>query len=84
MRSFVCAVYDMAIAAYMPPFVAPALGAAVRSFQDEVNRGGDSVMSKHPKDYRLYHVAMFDSDSGEFEQLKPVIIADGSQMVMEV
>ena len=64
---FVVAVRDRAIDAYMNPFCAPAVGAAERSFRDEVNRP-ESPMFAHPEDYDLYLLGKFDSDRGLFDQ----------------
>lgn len=66
-RLFVVSVRDRAIDAFMNPFVAPAIGAAERSFRDEVNRP-ESPMYSHPEDYDLYLLGQFDSDKGVFDQ----------------
>lgn len=66
MRLYVVAVKDRALDAYMRPFFVPALNAAVRSFQDEINRP-ESEMFKHPDDYDLYHLSIFDDVTGAFE-----------------
>lgn len=54
---------DSALDAFMRPFIAPSTGLAMRSFADEVNRA-DSEMCKHPEDYELYQVGVFDEEAG--------------------
>lgn len=63
----VCAVYDSAVNAYGQPFFVVAVGAALRSFVDEVNRKApDNQLNQHPEDFVLFHLADFDEESGEF------------------
>ena len=56
-------VFDKAVGAYMRPFVMQSDGQAVRHFEDEVN--GDNPIAKHPEDYALFRIGMFDDQSGE-------------------
>lgn len=67
MRRAVCAVYDSAINSYGQPFFVSAVGAALRSFVDEVNRkAGDNQLNQHPEDFVLFYLADFDDETGEF------------------
>lgn len=67
MIRLVVAVFDSALGSFNPPFVVPALGAAVRSFTDEVNRVAEgNIMNAHPEDYHLSVLATFDDESGAF------------------
>lgn len=59
----IVAVRDSALDAYLPPFTVPALGLAIRSFQDELN-SKDSPIAKHPGDYTLHCLGTFDTDTG--------------------
>lgn len=61
----VCCVYDSAVESFGQPFFVPHVGAATRSFADEVNRQ-DSEIGKHPQDYELYFVGEFDQVTGSF------------------
>lgn len=80
MRHKIVAVHDRALDAYLRPFFTPALGAAIRSFQDEINRA-DSDINKHPDDYDLYHLGDWDDATGAFTpQPKPIQIAIGKQL----
>lgn len=59
----IVAVKDLALDAFMRPFVVPHRGGALRSFSDEVNRA-DSEMAKHPEDYELYLVGEWHEGDG--------------------
>lgn len=60
----VCSVRDRALDAFMQPIFTPAMGVAIRSFADEVNRP-DSPMFSHPEDYDLYHIGTYDDSTGK-------------------
>jgi len=63
----------------MRPFFVPAIGAAVRSFGDEVKRvAPDNELSRHPDDYELFELGQFDDSSARFQMLpEPRSIARG-------
>lgn len=65
-----CAVHDRQLNAFMRPFVAQSPGQAIRSFRDEVNREG-SEMNRHPEDYTLYRVGVWDQQTGEIAKAHP-------------
>lgn len=75
----VCSVRDRALDAFMQPFFAPAIGLAVRSFSDEVNRA-DSPMAAHPEDYDLYQLGTFDDATGTFAGTGPRQVAIGKDV----
>lgn len=82
MRFEVVAVLDAAVGGYSRPFFTPSIGAAVRSFIDEVNRqADDNQMSKHPQDFSLYHLGSFDDSTGELLPCQPELVSRGSQAV---
>lgn len=85
MRLFVCSVYDRQLEAYMTPFFAQSKGMAIRSFSDEVNRAAeDNVLYKHPGDFELHCLAVFESDGGTFdEEGKGMLITAASCSVRE-
>lgn len=83
MKLQVVSVLDVAAQAYGRPAFVPALGAATRSFSDEINRrpgdGQSNVMFDHPEDFQLFHLGVFDDGSGRFEMLDmPVLLLHGS------
>lgn len=60
-------VFDKAVGAYMPPFFARTRGEAIRMFSDAV-QSKDGQFIKHPQDYELYEIAVWDDLSGRCEQ----------------
>lgn len=84
MNYVVLSVYDRAAAAFGRPFFAASVGAAIRSFQDEVNRPAeDNPMNKHASDFDLFELGVFDDSSGLFRCLDvPRNVATGKQMLL--
>lgn len=83
MNYFVLSVYDRAAASYGRPLFAAAVGAAMRSFQDEVNRPSeDNPMYKHPEDFDLVEIGTFDDQTGKLVSCEPKVVAIGRQMSM--
>lgn len=80
MRFEIIAVRDRAINSFGSPFFVPAVGHALRSFSNEINRE-DSEFGKNPEDYDLYLIGSYDSDSGDLVAQKPEMIAIGKDMV---
>lgn len=70
MKFQVFAIYDEKAEAFMTPFYAPAIGMAVRNFQDQVNQAG-SIIATHPSDFSIYHLGTFDNTSLERENYTP-------------
>lgn len=70
MRFVVVSVYDVAAGAFGRPAFCAAIGVALRSFQDEVNRNApDNEVFRHPEDFILYHLGSYDDSNGRFDQL---------------
>lgn len=72
----VLAVRDRAIDAFGVPIFVPAVGAAVRSFSDEINRP-ESPYAAHPEDYDLFHLGHYETSDGSltpFERPRQVAI----------
>lgn len=59
----ICAVRDRAIDEFGQPIFVRAIGQAIRSFTDEINREG-SEMGQHPEDYDLYEIGDWNGASG--------------------
>lgn len=63
----ILAVLDRQANAFMRPIFVGAIGQAVRSFSDEVNRAAqDNIMYHHPADFSLHHFGAWDDDNGSF------------------
>lgn len=75
----VCSMFDVKVGTFMSPFLAPALGAASRSFQDLLG-DAQQPFGRHPEDFRLFQLATFDDETGTFANLpSPVLVVDGAQ-----
>lgn len=83
MKTQILAVHDRAADTFGRPIFAAAIGQAIRSFQDEINRVADNnEMNRHPDDFDLYHLGTFDDTAGTFENLPggPKQVAIGKQL----
>lgn len=78
MKLNIYCVHDSKGKAFVSPFYFPEVGQATRHFSDLVNEG-KNIVSRHPEDYKLYHMGYFDDQAGVFESLKaPVWICDAT------
>jgi len=82
MMYFIVSVRDRAANAFGRPIFCLSLGQAIRSFSDEVNRAGEgNDMFRHPDDFDLYHLGMFEDMNGAMESLsEPKMLAIGKQV----
>ena len=70
MRLFAFSVLDTKAEYFSSPFYTRTLGEALRGFSDEA-QNPESQLSKHPHDFRLFHVGHFDQANGHFEAVAP-------------
>lgn len=82
MIQIIVSVFDRASNAFGRPIFVPAIGAAIRSFQDEINREAqDNTMYHHPDDYDLFELGTYNDEDGSIEALdRPKQIAIGKQL----
>lgn len=81
MKLVVVSIKDAALGAYSRPAFVPTVGAAQRSFMDEINNP-QSEAAKHPKDYDLYLLGYFDDVTGQFSnEESPKILLRGFNCV---
>lgn len=82
MKLVVCSVFDVKAAAFMSPFYVANVNMARRSFGDAVLNDSTGI-SKHPEDFRLYQVGVFDDVDGVFEAgfSKPVFLENAIDYV---
>lgn len=81
MISRVYSVYDVKALSYAPPFICAADGVAVRMFKELVD-DSNSIVGRHPADFRLYCIATFDDQRGLLVGiLPPEHIVDASALV---
>lgn len=64
------AILDNAIEAFGPIMEVRANGEGIRMFIDEANRPESSI-HKHPADYDLYKIGMWDETTGELQAMMP-------------
>lgn len=81
MKLRVFSVLDKAVSAYLQPFFAPTVGAAIRSFGDVVNDPSHQF-AKHVDDYVLYDLGEFDDSTGFLiPRQEPERVIDGRNML---
>jgi len=76
MRYKIVTVRDRALDTFGQPVFVAAIGAAVRSFGDQIKDEG-SPMAKHPEDFDLYYIGEYDDQTGEFDGCRPSQVAVG-------
>lgn len=80
MKLNIYSVFDKAVGAYMRPFFMQSDGQATRGFTDECVRA-DSEMSKHPEDYALFRVGIFDDNKGMLTVEEPQCLARAHECI---
>ena len=76
----VVAVFDRGISSYGRPFAVPHVGQAVREFTD-LCQDRENPIGKHPQDYQLYELGIYDDSSGRFDNLnEPRLLISGSDI----
>lgn len=86
MKIQVCCMRDVRAGLYWNPVFVPSIGAAIRGFEDEVNRAAeDNTMYKHPQDFELFHLGTFDTESATFELFeRPRSLCEGGSCIRQV
>jgi hypothetical protein len=76
MNLVIVSVKDSAAQAFGRPIFVPSNAVAIRSFRDEVNRKDSTDdLSRHPDDFELYEVGVFDDATGIIEVTEPRLLA---------
>lgn len=76
----IVAVRDRAADVFGQPYFVASLGAAIRSFGDEVNRKAENnPLNAHPEDFDLYELGSYNDELGSFETFQPRQIAIGKE-----
>lgn len=74
-------VHDGAVNLFMAPFFMRAKGEAIRSLRDTV-ADKNTMLSRHPQDYVLYHLGTFYEAQGRFElHAEPVVVVRAIDLV---
>lgn len=74
----VCAIMDSKVGAFSPPMYFRSKGEAVRSFIDALS-DNQTTLSKHPRDYQLFHLANFDDQNGRMEPITAEMLYAGTE-----
>jgi hypothetical protein len=84
MKMVMVSIKDTAADAFGRPAFVASEGVAVRQFQDEVNRSSDdNQLYKHPDDFHLYYLGLFDDSTGKIELLEnPKLIARAKEIMI--
>ncbi|AXH74608.1 MAG: nonstructural protein [Microviridae sp.] len=64
-------IFDNKALCYGAPFYAPTDGSAIRSFHDLAN-DANSMVGRHPGDFSLYFVGVFDDNKGALVPTAPL------------
>ena len=80
MKVFVYAVYDSAAGVYRQPFFLQTDQLAQRAFKDIV-LNPETDLNKHPKDFTLFRVGIFDDNAGALEGEVPVALGTAQEVV---
>lgn len=84
MKYVICAIRDRAADAFGRPMFSAALGQAIRSFVDEVNRSDpNNQLAAHPDDFDLYQLGTFDDSTGMFDTGVPRQVAIGKDVAQK-
>lgn len=84
MKKVLCSIRDVKAEAWSPPLTFASRAQAVRAFGDVVN-DASSEYGKHPEDYTVFAVALFDELTGAIEVLpQPESLAVGVNLIREV
>lgn len=82
MQMIICAVFDGAVQTYGRPFFVHHRGQAVRSFTDEIRAtDSSSDINKHPEDFTLHAIGVFDDQSGHIEPAAPELLVRGKDLM---
>ena len=85
MKMIIVSIKDTAADAFGRPAFVATEGVALRQFQDEVNRASeDNQLYRHPADFHLYYLGLFDDVTGKFELLEsPKLITRANDVMMK-
>lgn len=85
MKQVVVSIRDRAAECFSRPVFTQSVGTAIRSFTDEVNRNEpNNELRRHPEDFDLYSVGVFDDETGMFEcESIPRLLIKGDQAIIK-
>lgn len=75
-------IFDTGSGIYLRPFFMQSDGQATRSFGD-IAQDKDHDIGKHPEDYTLFKLGLFDDNTGEIVSWPPEKIATALELVAQ-
>lgn len=72
MQQFIFTVYDEKAQAYLNPFFMAQDGMAIRAITDALG-DPEHQFSKHPADFTLYRIGIFDDSDGTIQEKKQLL-----------
>ncbi len=83
MKLIAFTLYDEKAECFAHPFFVSAIGLATRMLATWV-KTPDTMISKHPEDFTLYHVGYWNDSEAKFENLKtPKFIAKATDSMLD-
>lgn len=81
MKHVIVTIRDAKAEIFGRPFFAQSVGAAIRAFEDEINRENqENIMYYHPKDFSLYKIGYFEDTDATIEIVEvPQLLVMGDQ-----
>lgn len=84
MKYKVVCIRDRSADVFGVPYFVASLGSAVRSFGDEINRvASDNMLYKHPEDFDLFSLGVYDDATATFECGLAKQVAVGKDLVVK-
>lgn len=85
MKLLMFTVRDRAANVFAQPFFNASKGAAIRAFGDQINatHGEPSLLSRHPVDFDLFYIGVYDDANGSMDTVAPEQIAVGKDMLVK-
>ena len=70
MKLNIFSVYDDKAKCFFPPLFQAHIGQAIRMFCDTA-QDSKTQINRHPEDFRLFHIGVFNDDDGSIESFSP-------------
>lgn len=72
----IVALRDKVSNTFLVPFFVPAVGVALRDLQDEAERNKEFVVAKHPMDFAVYEIGVYNEIAGRIEPCEPKLVIE--------
>ena len=82
MLTIALSVYDSKADCFSPPFFSRSRGEGLRNFAD-AGRDQQSSLSRHPEDFSLYQIGVFNDSDGRFASQEPERLSSLSELLIK-